>query len=229
MPSCRPAPSRSALSARAATRSSRRSSPLRYENPNNLVAVLRPLISANNTINANPGNNSLVITDYADNLQRIGKIIAALDQPSGTDVEIIPLQYAVASDLAPLVQRLVDGGGGPVMPPALSIGSLAGGTTTIIADARSNSLIVRAPNAARLADVRSTIARLDRPNNLAGPGGGMWVVHLKNADATRLATVVRAAFSAIGEAAAARAAAAGSAPSPAARRATPSPRPARRR
>jgi general secretion pathway protein D len=47
--------------------------------PNNLVAVLRPLISVNNTINANPGNNTLVITDYADNLQRIAKIIAALD------------------------------------------------------------------------------------------------------------------------------------------------------
>jgi hypothetical protein len=34
------------------------------------VPVLRPLISPNNTINANPGNNSLVITDYADNLRR---------------------------------------------------------------------------------------------------------------------------------------------------------------
>ena len=43
---------------------------LQHENPNNLVAVLRPLISPNNTINANPGNNTLVITDYADNLQR---------------------------------------------------------------------------------------------------------------------------------------------------------------
>jgi general secretion pathway protein D len=78
---------------------------LRHENPNNLVAVLRPLISANNTINANPGNNSLVITDYADNLQRMAKIIAALDQPAATDVEVIPLQHAVASDLAQMVQR----------------------------------------------------------------------------------------------------------------------------
>ncbi|HPM68417.1 MAG TPA: secretin N-terminal domain-containing protein, partial [Piscinibacter sp.] len=51
---------------------------LNHENANNLVPVLRPLISPNNTINANPGNNSLVITDYADNLQRIGKIIAAM-------------------------------------------------------------------------------------------------------------------------------------------------------
>ena len=165
--------------------------PLRFENPNNLVAVLRPLISANNTINANPGNNALVITDYADNLQRIAKIVAALDQPSGTDVEVIALQHAVAADLAPLVQRLTEGGAGVNVP-----GVPGGGTsgTTVMADSRSNSLIVRAPNAARLASLRTTISRLDRPSNLMGPGGGMWVVHLKNADAVRLATVVRAAF-----------------------------------
>ncbi len=167
---------------------------LRYENPNNLVAVLRPLISANNTINANPGSNSLVITDYADNLQRMAKIIAALDQPAGTDIDIVPLQYAVAADLAPLVQRLSDGGG--VTVPGAQPGG--GGATTIVPDARSNSLIIRAANPSRLAALRSTIARLDRPNNLIGPGGGLWVVHLKNADATRLATVVRAAFGALG-------------------------------
>ena len=48
--------------------------------------MLRPLISPNNTINANPGNNTLVITDYADNLQRIGKIIAAMDVPTSGDL-----------------------------------------------------------------------------------------------------------------------------------------------
>jgi general secretion pathway protein D len=81
------------------------------------VAVLRPLISANNTINASPGNNSLVITDYAENLQRIAKIIAALDQPAATDIEIIPLQHVVASDIAQVVQRLADGGGPVVAVP----------------------------------------------------------------------------------------------------------------
>jgi general secretion pathway protein D len=168
---------------------------LRYENPNNLVPVLRPLISANNTINANPGSNSLVITDYADNLQRIAKIIATLDQPSGTDVEIVPLQHAVAADLAPLVQRLSDGGTGAVVP---GLPGATGGGITVIADSRNNALILRAPNAARIAAMRATIARLDRPSNFTGPGGGMWVVHLKHADATRLATVVRAAFGAAG-------------------------------
>ena len=168
---------------------------LRYENPNNLVAVLRPLISANNTINASPGSNSLVITDYAENLQRIAKIIAALDQPSGTEVEVIPLEHAVAADLAPLVQRLSEGGGAaaPGVPGV-------GGGLTVVADSRSNSLMVRASNPSRMAAARVTIARLDRPNNFMGPGGGMWVVHLKHADAARLAVVVRAAFGVAGSA-----------------------------
>jgi len=86
---------------------------LNHENANNLVPVLRPLISPNNTINANPGNNTLVITDYADNLQRIGKIIAAMDTPASGDVEVIPLRYAVAADIQPLLQRLSDSGGRP--------------------------------------------------------------------------------------------------------------------
>ena len=168
---------------------------LRYENANNLVAVLRPLISANNTINANVGSNSLVITDYAENLQRIAKIIAALDQPAGTEVEIVPLEHAVAADLAPLVQRMGDGGPTTGLPGAPGG---AGGSATVLADSRSNSLLIRASNPSRLAALRATIARLDRPSSTVGPGGNMWVVHLKNADATRLATVVRAAFGAIG-------------------------------
>ena len=162
---------------------------LNHENPNNLVAVLRPLISPNNTINANPGNNSLVITDYADNLTRIGKIIAALDQPSASDIDVIPLKHGVASDLAPLVQRLADASGAAGIPGAPA----TVGGVSVIADARSNSLIVRAASAARQAQVRSIIDKLDRPVAGGGPAGSVWVVHLKNADAVKIAQVLRAA------------------------------------
>ena len=79
---------------------------LQNENANNLVAVLRPLISPNNTINANPSSNTLVITDYADNLRRIGQMIAALDVPTSSDLEAIPLQHAVAVDLAQVPSAL---------------------------------------------------------------------------------------------------------------------------
>lgn len=54
---------------------------LNYESATNLVPVLRPMIAPNNPINAYPGNNTLVITDYADNLKRIANIIASVDTP----------------------------------------------------------------------------------------------------------------------------------------------------
>jgi general secretion pathway protein D len=169
---------------------------LQHQSPNNLVAVLRPLITANNTINANPGGNALIITDYADNLRRIAQIVAALDRPSDTDIDLIPLKHAVAADLATLVQRLVGTGAGGATPAAAA--AAQGGAVTIVAEPRANALIVRAPNATRLAQVRSVVAQLDVPTAGMGPAGGIWVIHLKNADAVRLATVLRAAFAGTG-------------------------------
>ena len=162
---------------------------LNHENPNNLVAVLRPLISANNTINANPGNNTLVITDYADNLQRLGKIIAALDQPAASDVEVVQLQHALASDLAPVIQKLTDGSGATAVPGAPT---LPGGNTSILVEPRSNSLIVRAANPARMNTAKSLIEKLDKPSPDGGPAGSIHVVYLKNSDAVKLAEVLRA-------------------------------------
>ena len=161
---------------------------LAHENANNLVPVLRPLISPNNTINANPGNNTLIITDYADNLQRIERIIAAMDTPAAGDVEVIPLQYAVAADTAALIQRLTDTGSAAAVPGG------SGPAATILVDARSNALLVRAPNPARMASIKSLVEKLDRPTAGSGSAGNIWVVYLKHADAVRLATVLRAAF-----------------------------------
>ena len=174
---------------------------LNYESAGNLVPVLRPLISPNNTININPGTNALVITDYADNLQRLGKIIAAMDVSNASDVEIIPLQNAIATELAPLVARLIDGGGGA------SASNTPGQTdtffkTTLLAEPRSNALILRAANPARVAQVRALVAKLDQAptagNGNASANGNIHVVYLKNADATQLATTLRAAMAANG-------------------------------
>lgn len=166
---------------------------LNFENANNLLPVLRPLISPNNVINVNPGNNSLVITDYADNLQRIARIIAASDVSNATDLEILPLKHAIASDLAPLVLRLVESSAAP---------GVAQGTvdtafkTTIVAEPRSNSLIVRAANPARLAMVRALVGKLDQANvQNSSDSGNIHVVYLKNADATKLAATLRSVLS----------------------------------
>ena len=184
---------------------------LNYEPAANLVPILRPLISPNNTINVNPGNNSLVITDYADNLQRLGRIIAALDVSNATDVEVIPLRHALAADLAPVVQRLAETGGGAAPGQQGQIDSSF--RTTVIAETRSNSLLVRAANPARMNLVRTLVERLDQPG-LQSETGNIYVVYLKNAEAARLAVTLRAALAATGAAGGAAGAAA-SLPAPA--------------
>ena len=178
---------------------------LQHENANQLVAVLRPLISPNNTINVNPGTNALVITDYADNLQRLGRIIASLDTAQATDVEVLNLKNALAIDLAPILQRLLDStqspglGTTPAAPsapgaPALASGE-AGFKTVILPEPRSNSLILRAANPARLAQARSLAEKLDQPAG-KDAAGNLHVVYLKNADAVKLANTLRAAMAA---------------------------------
>ena len=181
---------------------------LNHENANSLVPVLRPLISPNNTINVTPGSNALVITDYADNLRRIGRIISALDTATASDIEVIPLRHALANDLAPLVQKLVEGGA--AAPGTAGQGADSSFRTVLLPEPRSNTLVLRAANPARVALVRALVDKLDRPN-AAGSQGNIHVVYLKNADATQLATTLRAALAADSATTSAAAGAAGQA------------------
>ena len=170
---------------------------LTHENANNLVSVLRPLISPNNTINVTPGSNALVITDYADNLQRLGRIIASLDVANATDVEVIPLQHAVANDMVALLNRLVDGTAAGGAAPAAQGQTDTGYKTTILAESRSNAIIVRSANPAKQAQIRSLVEKLDRAGSELA-SGNIHVVYLKNADATKLANTLRAAIAGTG-------------------------------
>ncbi len=163
---------------------------LKHDSAANLIPILRPLINPNNTINVNVSTNSLVITDYADNLKKLAQIITASDIATSTDVEIIPLQHAIAGDIAPLVLRLIDSSGAPESGGS-GINALK---LTVLAEPRSNALIIKASNGARLNLVKSLIAKLDQPSS-KNVLGNVHVVFLKNGDATKLAAMLRAAMS----------------------------------
>ena len=154
---------------------------LSYESANNLLPVLRPLVSPSNTINAYPGNNTIVVTDYASNIQRIATLIDAIDAPTTTDVQTIKLQHAFASDIAAILSKVLDTGAAGTADPALK--------TVILAEPRSNSILVRSSSAERVRQVRILVARLDIPGN---KNGNIWVVPLKNAEASKLAITLRA-------------------------------------
>jgi general secretion pathway protein D len=153
---------------------------LRNESANNLLPVLRPLISPNNTLAAYPANNTIVVTDYADNVRRIAQIIAGVDTAAGQSVTVVPLKNANALDIAPQLTKMLDPG---------AIGSTdATLKVSITADPRTNSLLIRATNGARLAAAKELAKELDGPTAIPG---NMHVVPLRNADATTLAKTLR--------------------------------------
>lgn len=154
---------------------------LQYENAANLVPVLRPMIAPNNPVNAYPNNNTLVITDYADNLDRIAQVIAGIDTPVSVNADVIPVRYGVASDVAVLVAQMLEGQGA----------GDASQRVTVIADPRSNSVLVRANSPARAQLARDLVLRIDTPQARTG---NLHVVYLRNAQATKLAEVLRGAL-----------------------------------
>lgn len=150
---------------------------LRYENAAALVAVLRPMISPDNPITANPGNNTLVITDYGDNLDRIARVIASVDTPAGMDTDVVKLQQGIAVDVAALVAPLLD-----------AQGAEPGQKVVVMADPRSNSVLLRSSSPGRTRLARQLVEKLDRAQD---ESGNLHVVYLRNAQANQLAGVLR--------------------------------------
>ncbi len=118
---------------------------LKYESAVQLVNVLRPLITPNNAIAAVPTGNALVITDYAENLKRIEKIVGSLDVPPAGEAIMVPIRYASALDLVQVVGRLLADapGAAGAVPDAQQ-------RVTLVADTRSNSVLVRGDNSSRV-------------------------------------------------------------------------------
>lgn len=157
---------------------------LKYETAAQLVNVLRPLITPNNTVAAYPNANALIITDYADNLRRINRIIAALDLAPAGEPVLIPVRHASAVDLVAILNRLA--GETQAAPGAVAD---AQQRVTLVADGRSNSIIVRSDNPGRVARIRQLVEQLDTPGRA---GGNIFIVYLKNAEAARVAQTLRA-------------------------------------
>jgi general secretion pathway protein D len=151
---------------------------IKNESAAQLLAALKPQLAPNNSITAYANNNTLIVTDYADNVERIARIIDAVDVPQG-DAIVIPLMHIAAQDIAQTVSRL--------------FGENAGGDpsqhVTVVPDGRLNALVIRSENLSRIKSIRELVANLDRPE----AAGNIHIVFLKNADATKLAQTLRAA------------------------------------
>ena len=156
-----------------------------------LQNVLRPLMSPTSQLSVYDPANALIITDYADNVRRLLRIIERIDQPASTDVTVIQVQHASAIDLAELVVRLsgtgvAAPGAVPGVPPTQI--ATGGDRFSVVPDTRTNSILLRSDNPGRIALLRSLIEKLDVP---ARAIGSTRVIYLKHAEATKLVEVLR--------------------------------------
>ncbi len=147
-------------------------------NANQLATVLRQLLSANALLQGIPGTNSLVITDRQANVARIQKIIGRVDQTSTNNIDVIRLEHATAADLVRTLTALLAG------QPAEAA---AGLVPRIVADDRTNSILVSGDPAQRLR-VAAYVAHLDTPPE---NGGGTERRYLKYADAEKVAAKLK--------------------------------------
>jgi len=145
-----------------------------------LVPILRPLIPQFGHLAAHPGSNMLIISDRAGNVARMVSIIRRIDLSSEDDIEVVPLQHASSAEIVRVLTSLTQqprADGAPV-------------STSLVADARTNSVLIGGDRADRLR-LRTLIAHLDTPLE---DGGDTQVRYLRYADAEELATKLQQHF-----------------------------------
>lgn len=149
-----------------------------------LVPVLRPLMPQNAHMAAYPAGNILILSDRASNVARVMRIIKRIDQQGDNEVDIINLQHASAAEVVRVVntfyaqQAAAEGGGSS--------------PTRVIADDRSNSVLIGGDKSARLR-IKALVAHLDTPLE---SGGDTRVIYLQYADAEKIATKLKEQISA---------------------------------
>jgi general secretion pathway protein D len=142
-----------------------------------LVPILRPLVPQQGHLAAYPSTNVLIISDRANNVERLVSIVRRIDKASDTEIEVIPLEHASAAE----VVRVLTSVGRADVAKGKAPGVTAGGQV-LVADERTNSVLLGGDRGTRLR-MRALISHLDTPLDA---GGNTDVVYLRYADATEI-------------------------------------------
>ena len=181
--------------------------PIRFAPVNDLGTLLRPLISSKGTLIANRETGVLIITDSASNIARLLDIIRLVDVEVALDeLQIIPMQYADAAEMANILNQLFQSGrlrsgtaavpGAPVpvapgVPGATGPSAGADRPPLIVPERRSNSIIVNARKG-EMETIRRVIEKIDV--NVTG-GRRVFIYYAENAKAKDLASTLNAIYS----------------------------------
>jgi general secretion pathway protein D len=182
--------------------------PVRYASVNDLGVLLRPFVSSRGTLVANRETNVLVITDAVANVRRVLDIVKLVDvQVSLDEVQIIPVSFADATEVAGILNQLFTGGRlraaagaapTPLPTPGAPPAGPAGTTTAterpplVIAERRSNSIVVHGRRS-EIETIRRILTQLDV--NVTG-GRRVFIYFAENAKSKDLAATLNAIYGA---------------------------------
>ncbi len=142
------------------------------------VKLLKPLVSPAGYLEGSATSNALIVSDYADNVAQVMKSLQGLDRPGGGEVEIIPLKEAWVGNIVPLIETL---------SPVQLADSKSRNRLRVVADERSNSIIVRGDVSDRQA-IRRLVETLDKK---VPSGSDIQLIRLQYADAREVAGLLR--------------------------------------
>ena len=145
-----------------------------------IVPVLRPLLPQEAHLTAYLPTNMLILSDTARNAQRIWDMVRRIDQPLEQTLEIAQLKHASASEVVSIINSLG-------LNPNRATGEPTASTPIVIADQRTNSIILNA-GSELLPRLRALIAHLDAP--IAEMTGNTKGVYLHYAKAEILAPII---------------------------------------
>ncbi|MCK5716086.1 MAG: type II secretion system protein GspD, partial [Thiomargarita sp.] len=140
-----------------------------------LIPLLRPLIRQQGHLVAYPTNNTLIISDTANNIQRLLKIIQRIDQADDQNIEIIVLEHASATEVVLILSKLEQ----KTTQKTKKV--------NIVADKRSNSILISGDSAMRLR-LRTLITHLDTPIKSMSHTK---VIYLRYAQAKELVNILK--------------------------------------
>ena len=141
-----------------------------------LVPILRPLIPQYGHLAAYPSSNILIISDRANNVNRLIRIIKRIDQGGDEDIDVIRLEHASAAEVVRVVNSL-----------ATAQAGAEGGGVKLVADERTNSVLLSGESGQRLR-LKALVAHLDTPLE---SGGDTQVRYLRYSDAEKIAVKLK--------------------------------------
>ncbi len=149
-----------------------------------LVKILRPLIPQYGHIASVAEPNVVIVSDHADNIVRLKKLIADIDVSDEEDVVMLPLKEAWVSTIVAILEK--------VAPEQIGRNAKGPQRVQIIANERNNSLVLRG-KPRPIAEILKIIDKLDQP---ATTTDATQVIMLNHADATAVATILSGILSA---------------------------------